>query len=115
MLQTFLGKVFFKFAILRLSFFTLLPLSISELEDAKLLPDKIETLVHKGSYPKAHAEDVSIERLYNNYIRLYVERDVRQIKNAADLSTFQKFMRLFAGRIGRQFNEKIIKRKSPAF
>ena len=88
----------------RMAVVTLLPLSLSELENAKLLPEKIETLVQKGSYPAAHAADVSIERLYTNYIRLYVERDVRQIKNVADLGTFQKFMRLCAGRIGQVVN-----------
>lgn len=88
----------------RMAVLTLLPLSLQELEDASLLPAKVETLVYKGSYPKAHAENVSIERLYSNYIRLYVERDVRQIKNIADLSVFQKFMRLCAGRIGQVIN-----------
>lgn len=83
---------------------TLLPLSIHELDNANLLPVKIETLIYKGSYPRAHAEKVDIERLYNNYLRLYVERDVRQIRNVADLSTFQKFMRLCAGRIGQELN-----------
>ena len=88
----------------RMAVFTLLPLSISELESVSLVPEKIETLVYKGSYPKAHVENVSTERLYNNYIRLYVERDVRQIKNVADLNSFQKFMRLCAGRIGQVVN-----------
>lgn len=88
----------------RMAVLTLLLLSISELEEAGLLPEKIETLVQKGLYPKAHAADVSIERLYTNYIRLYVERDVRQIKNVSDLGTFQKFMRLCAGRIGQVIN-----------
>jgi uncharacterized protein len=88
----------------RMAVVTLLPLSIQELEDASLLPEKIETLVVKGSYPKAHAEKGSIERLYANYLRLYVERDVRQIKNVTDLGIFQKFMRLCAGRIGQVVN-----------
>ncbi len=88
----------------RMAVLTLLPLSISELRDADLLPSKIETLIYKGSYPRAHVDKVSIERLYNNYIRLYVERDVRQIKNVSDLNTFQKFMRLCAGRVGQVLN-----------
>lgn len=88
----------------RMVVLTLLPLSIEELKAAQLLPDKIETLVYKGSYPRAHAEKISIERLYSNYLRLYVERDVRQIKSVSDLSTFQKFMRLCAGRIGQELN-----------
>lgn len=88
----------------RMAVLTLLPLSIYELAAADLLPAKIETLVQKGLYPRAHAGNVSVERLYANYIRLYVERDVRQIKNVADLGTFQKFMRLCAGRIGQVLN-----------
>jgi hypothetical protein len=77
---------------------------LAELESASLLPEKIETLIYKGSYPKAHAESVSVDRLYSNYLRLYVERDVRQIKNVSDLNVFQKFMRLCAGRIGQLLN-----------
>jgi len=88
----------------RMAVLTLLPLSIHELESADLLPAKIETIIYKGSYPRAHTEKVSIERLYSNYIRLYVERDVRQIRNVSDLTTFQKFMHLCAGRIGRELN-----------
>ena len=88
----------------RMAVFTLLPLSISELKNTDLLPEKIETLVYKGSYPKLYAQDVSVERLYSNYIRLYVERDVRQIKNVSDLNTFQRFMQLCAGRIGQILN-----------
>ncbi len=88
----------------RMAVLTLLPLSINELEHAKLLPTSIESYVYKGSYPKIYAEDVSAQRLYSNYIRLYVERDVRQIKNIADLNTFQRFMRLCAGRTGQILN-----------
>src|SRR3989339_478239 len=88
----------------RMAVLTLLPLSLSELNDAGLLPDKIETLVYKGFYPRAHAEKVSVDRLYSNYLRLYVERDVRQIKTVEDLNTFQTFMRLCAGRIGQVLN-----------
>lgn len=88
----------------RMAVLTLLPLSLNELETSTLLPEKIETLIHKGFYPKAHAANVSVDRLYSNYLRLYVERDVRQITNVSDLNTFQKFMRLCAGRIGQVLN-----------
>lgn len=88
----------------RMAVLTLLPLSINELKKAGKLPAKIETLIHKGSYPKAHANKVSVERLYANYLRLYVERDVRQIQNVSNLNTFQKFIKLCAGRIGSELN-----------
>jgi len=83
---------------------TLLPLSLEELSEASLLPEKIEVAMYQGSYPKLYAEKVSVDRLYANYIRLYIERDVRQIKNVANLATFQRFMQLCAGRIGQVVN-----------
>lgn len=88
----------------RMAVLTLLPLSIAELQEARLLPANIENLIYKGSYPKIYAGKISVERLYTNYIRLYVERDVRQIKNVSNLTTFQRFMRLCAGRIGQVVN-----------
>ncbi len=45
-----------------------------------------------------------VSKLYINYIRTYVERDIRQISNVEDLVLFQKFMRLCAGRIGKPLN-----------
>jgi len=88
----------------RIALLTLLPLSISELHTAGLLPDKIETAVCKGAYPQIYMEDVSATRLYGNYILTYVERDVRQMRNISNLETFQRFIRLCAGRIGQVVN-----------
>src|SRR3990167_6689035 len=84
----------------RIALLTLFPLSIHELSNANLLPDKIEDAVFTGSYPRAYIDKITPEKLYPNYISTYVERDVRQIKNVADLNTFQKFVQLCAGRIG---------------
>jgi predicted AAA+ superfamily ATPase len=88
----------------RIALLTLLPLSISELDSAGLLPDKIETAVCKGSYPQVYVEDIPATRLYANYILTYVERDVRQMRNITNLETFQRFIRLCAGRIGQVVN-----------
>lgn len=52
----------------RMAVLTLLPLSLSELEAADLLPEKIETLLYQGSYPRAHAERISIARLYSTIL-----------------------------------------------
>ena len=88
----------------RIALLTLFPLSIHELSNANLLPDKIEDAVFTGSYPRAYIDKITPEKLYPNYISTYVERDVRQIKNVADLNTFQKFVQLCAGRIGQILN-----------
>ena len=64
------------------------PLSVEELKQVNLLPKTIEEAIFQGSYPQIYAENITPERLYANYIRLYVERDVRQIKNITDLEVF---------------------------
>jgi predicted AAA+ superfamily ATPase len=88
----------------RIAFFTLYPFSINELYKADLLPQKIETLLFQGMYPRLYDEKISPVQLHENYIRGYIERDVRQIKNILDLNLFQKFIQLCAGRIGQVLN-----------
>jgi uncharacterized protein len=88
----------------RIAFLDLFPLSINELHYASLLPNKIEEAVFKGCYPRIYAEDLNPEVAYTNYIRTYIERDVRQIKNIIDLNLFQRFIQLCAGRTGQILN-----------
>lgn len=92
----------------RVALLTLLPLSNSELAHAALLPDDLLNALFKGFYPSIHAVDQlpvpSPYRWYKNYVATYVERDVRQIINVSDLSTFQDFVALCAGRIGQLVN-----------
>ena len=93
----------------RVSELTLLPLSIQELSQAGLLPSKIEDLVFKGSYPKLYArEDVSIERLYKNYINTYIGKDIREISKISNTITFVKFIKMVATRSGQVLNIKSI-------
>lgn len=88
----------------RISILTLLPLSINELKVAQLLPSEIEEAVFRGFYPLIYAENFDPVKLYANYIRSYVERDVRALKNIFDLPLFQKFLQLCAGRVGQVLN-----------
>lgn len=88
----------------RVSLHTLLPLSIDELAQAKLLPETEDALMYKGFYPSLYEAEVSIEKWYASYVNTYLERDVRQLSQVADLSLFRKFMQLCAGRIGQIVN-----------
>lgn len=88
----------------RIALLTLLPLSLSELHTAGLLPQRLETATLHGSYPQIYAEKVASSRLYKNYIKTYVERDVRLIQNISNLLTFTRFIKLCAGRIGQILN-----------
>ncbi|OGB83875.1 hypothetical protein A3F66_03595 [candidate division TM6 bacterium RIFCSPHIGHO2_12_FULL_32_22] len=92
----------------RISILTLLPFSIKELSDNKILPETSETLMFQGFYPSIYSEEVLPKprpaQWYANYIHSYLEKDVRQIKNITNLSDFKKFMQLCAARTGQLLN-----------
>ena len=88
----------------RVSILTLLPLSISELSKARLLTQNLEKIIFTGCYPRIYDEKIKPQKWYAGYIRTYIERDVRMLKNVSSLSLFQKFIKLCAGRVGQLLN-----------
>jgi hypothetical protein len=84
----------------RVALLTLLPLSISELNQANHLPDTYPESIFKGFYPRVYHNNLDSVVFAESYVRTYVERDVRDIQNVTSLLDFQKFMRLCAARIG---------------
>ncbi len=88
----------------RVGFLNLLPFSIQELEDNNLLCNTIEELLLNGFYPPIYDQKIPYNDWCPNYIRTYIERDVRQIKNVTDLIVFERFIKLLAGRTGQEFN-----------
>lgn len=88
----------------RTGILTLLPLSLDELKENKLLTKHYDETLFKGGYPRIYAEKFTPEELYPSYIHSYIERDVRQIVNVENTRTFQTFMRLCAGRVGQELN-----------
>jgi predicted AAA+ superfamily ATPase len=85
----------------RIAYLTLLPFTLSELSKTGY---SLNDLLHKGAYPPVYDQAVETNAWYNNYIRTYIERDVRQIKNINDLYTFERFVKLCAGRTGQLLN-----------
>lgn len=88
----------------RIGILTLLPLSIGEISNNKITVDSVYEYMYKGSYPRIYAKDIEPRDLYPSYIHSYVERDVRQLVNVENLTTFQRFLQLCAARIGQQLN-----------
>ncbi len=88
----------------RISLHTLLPLSISELDNATLLPENIENILYQGMYPAIYSKHMPPKAVYRNYIQTYLERDVRLLTQVGDLNTFQTFLTLCATRIGQVVN-----------
>lgn len=87
----------------RSAIFELLPLSINELPNETIGTTSLSELLYKGLYPSIWSNGTPPTIMYRNYVKTYLERDVRNISAIKDLSLFQKFLRLCANRIGSIF------------
>lgn len=92
----------------RVGYINLLPFSISELKKAKLLSTDDDTLMLKGFYPPIYDQEIPPADWCPNYIRTYIEKDVRQVKNITDLIVFERFIKLLAGRSGQELNNSAL-------
>jgi predicted AAA+ superfamily ATPase len=81
----------------------LLPFSVHEALEARTGVG-VEQLIHTGFYPRIYDHDLDPTLALGDYFETYVERDVRQISEIRNLSAFQKFVRLCAGRVGQLLN-----------
>ena len=84
----------------RAGLLTLPPFSAEELASEGRLAASPEAAVFAGGYPPIH--DRGLEP--SVWLASYVERDVRRLINVRELSTFQRFLRLCAGRTGHLLN-----------
>ena len=88
----------------RVGYLTLLPFSLKELASINALPDSDLSLMKNGFYPPIYDQQIPPNDWCPNYIKTYIERDVRQIKNISDLIVFERFMKILAARTGQEFN-----------
>ncbi|RCK73281.1 MAG: ATPase [Candidatus Ozemobacter sibiricus] len=96
----------------------LLPFSRAELErQARPNPVSPDTLffnpvtrlscwktIFTGFYPRIHERGIPPEVWLADYLRTFVERDLRRMVNIGDPETFERFLRLCAGRTGQLLN-----------
>ena len=88
----------------RVGMVQLLPFSSGELQEAERLPETLDDLLYKGSYPPLYDRALIPAQWYAGYVTTYLERDVRQLINVRGLAVFQRFIRLCAGRTGQLLN-----------
>jgi predicted AAA+ superfamily ATPase len=91
----------------RTAILTLLPLSVKELKE-RTKNVSTNTFILNGGYPAIWANEIPRSMLFSNYYSSYVERDVRQVLNLKEITTFHHFVRLCAGRIGSEFNASVL-------
>lgn len=86
----------------RAALLTLLPLSLSELGGAN--DCTTDEILFRGGFPAVWGAGKEPYDVYGNYYATYVERDLRQVAEIRNLSQFEHFMRLLAGRVGSEVN-----------
>lgn len=81
----------------------LLPFSLEEM--AGHYPVRpIERVLWSGCYPRIHDRALDPQQALADYFATYVQRDLRALTNVGDLATFERFVRLCAGRCGQILN-----------
>jgi len=82
----------------------LLPLSIAELSAARISFDTASEYIYQGFLPRIYDQKQRPTTAYRAYYQTYIERDVRQLIQLKDVSPFEKFIKLLAGRVGQLMN-----------
>jgi hypothetical protein len=83
----------------------LLPLTLIEIPAEADNTGGLDNLITTGGYPALYAQPgLTKEDWFSSYVATYIERDLRQVLNVQDLTAFQRFLRLCAGRTGQLLN-----------
>lgn len=82
----------------------LLPLSIQELTEAGISLERDEYLF-KGFMPRVYNNPLAPQTFYSDYFATYIDKDVRQMINVKNISAFETFIKLLAGRTGQLVNQ----------
>ena len=88
----------------RTAVYHLLPLTRGEIMRFDRYPDSLEETLVTGGYPAIFNRDLKPLDWLPSYVATYIERDVRMISNVGDLTTFQRFVELCAGRTAQLLN-----------
>ena len=77
---------------------------ILERQKTVRMAENIWEIIHRGSYPALQNSDLEWSAFYADYVRTYIERDVRELSAVQDLNAFQRFMIAVAARTGEILN-----------
>ena len=81
----------------------LLPFSLTE-RGRTGAGDSVDEILYSGFYPRIHDQRLEPLQALGDYFETYVERDVRRLGEIHNLSSFRRFVRLCAGRVGQLVN-----------
>ena len=87
----------------RTALLRLLPFTLAERRQSGA-SNEMDDILFSGFYPRIHDQGLDPRQALGDYFETYVERDVRQLGEIRNLSSFQRFVRLCAGRVGQLVN-----------
>ncbi len=82
----------------------LLPLTRGETIRFPRCPETLDESLLAGSYPRIFDSDLDPVDWLRSFVATYIERDVRMVSNVGDLTAFQRFVVLCAGRTAQLLN-----------
>ena len=82
----------------------LLPLARSELQRFPSCPEGLDEALLAGGFPRIFDRGLAPSDWIRSYVATYIERDVRMISNLGDITLFQRFLQLCAGRTAQMLN-----------
>jgi predicted AAA+ superfamily ATPase len=88
----------------RTAILELLPFSVEEIRQYVRPALSLFEMILCGFYPRLHEHHLRPNRFFSSYLSTYIERDIRILINLKDLTRFEQFLRLIAGRIGQLVN-----------
>jgi hypothetical protein len=80
----------------------LLPFSVRESRTDAVRD--LDDVLFQGGYPRIHAQGLEPTEWLSFYVSTYLERDIRSLVNIKDLTLFETFLKLVAGRVGQLIN-----------
>ena len=87
----------------RTALLRLLPFSLAERQRTGA-SQTIDEIIFSGCYPRVVDQRLEPRQALGDYFETYVERDVRRLGGVRNLSSFRRFVRLCAGRVGQLVN-----------
>lgn len=86
----------------RIDLSTLYPLDFEEMGQIDSWDNLLEKTIINGFYPGKLTDGIPGKMFYSNYIKTYLERDVSDLVNVGNITTFRTFLKLVAYKCGSQ-------------
>ena len=77
---------------------------VQERQKTAKAPENIWDIIHRGSYPELQNTEMDWGTYYADYVKTYIERDVRELSAVHDLDCFKRFIIAVAARTGEILN-----------